>query len=59
MGWGPKGKGKIVVGPPPTIFYHTYLSVAVVGGVDEVVVDEGACNMLICVLHTTLRECRH
>ena len=46
--WGrdPRDKGKIPVFSLLTISYHTYLSVAVVGGVDVVVVDEGACNMV-------------
>ena len=34
-----------------SIFDQTYLSVAVVGGVDVGVVDEVACNMVICVLY--------
>ena len=46
VGQGRRGRGDA----PLSIFYHTYLSMAVVGGVDVVVVDEGACNM-ICVLH--------
>ena len=43
---------------PPTplcVFYHTYLSVAVVGGVDVVIVDEEAYNMVICVLYGIYR----
>ena len=53
--WGRDKGGSSV--PPllklPTslcVLYHTYLSVAVVGGVDVVVVDEGAYNTMVCVL---------
>ena len=53
MGWGPKGeRGNPSVHPTSlSVFYHTYLSVAVVGGVDVEVVDEGACNMVINILY--------
>ena len=41
------------------IFYHTYLSVAVVGGVDVVVVDGGACNMVIVYYMCTYDVIKH